>query len=424
MPVTGSLIGQPLPSLCPTPADCSMVDAITSLQAAGAARSSVSENLLGCTEPTPTTATCTGGLIFHANANNTNYTSTFPNVNSSDNGIGKIDYVINSKHRISGMFWTGYYLGTGQDHPTVNPLFGSGFVIRSLSTVENWIWTPSSTVVNEFRFGYDRLTVNATVADEAFIPDGSGGLCTSSMTSPCGGKGYPLNTGVTKGGGLPNITIGNFGGGLGNSNGGRPMGTGPSPYLDFQDSVSYLRGAHSFKFGAEITHIEADQDTTDFRGVDINFQGGLAFAGSTALEDYFAGTPNLGSVTVGNGNRTMKWMHYAGFVQDDWRIKPRLMLNLGLRYEYNQPLREVNNLLGNFDPNSSTGIVQQGQPGVGPTLWKPDHKDFSPRVGFAWDVTGKGTTVLRGGSVSRTQRSLRGRSWTTGPRTARRATSP
>jgi hypothetical protein len=411
MPVTGSLIGKPLPSLCPTPADCSMVDAISALQAAGVTPSPVSLNLLGCTLAP---VACTGGLIFHANASNTNYTSTFPNVNTSDNGIGKIDYTINSKHRISGMFWTGYYLGTGQDHPTVNPLFGSGFIIRSLSTVENWIWTPSSTVVNEFRFGYDRLTVNATVADEAFIPDGSGGLCTSSTTSPCGGKGYPLNTGVTKGGGLPNITIGPFGGGLGNPNGGRPMGTGPSPYFDFQDSVSYLRGAHALKFGAEITHIEADQNTTDFRGVDINFAGGLtnnaAFAFdcpppnpnhvscSTPLEDYFAGNPNLGSVTVGNGNRTMKWMHYAGFAQDDWRIKPRLMLNLGLRYEYNQPMREVNNLLGNFDPNSSTGIVQQGQPGVGPTLWKPDHKDFSPRVGFAWDVTGKGTTVLRGGA--------------------------
>jgi hypothetical protein len=386
----------------------SMVDAIQALQAKNVPLSQVSLNLLGCTLGP---VACTGGLIFNPNATSLNYTSTFPNVNSSDNGIGKIDYVVNSKHRISGMFWTGYYLGTGQDHPTVNPLFKSKFIIHSLSTVENWIWTPSSTVVNEFRFGYDRLTNNAGVGDEGTFADGStvGTPCTATGC----GKGYPLNTGVTKGtGALPYITIGNFGGGLGNSNGGRPMGTGPSPYLDFQDSVSYLRGAHALKFGVEVTHIEADQNTTDFRGIDINFNGGLTnnaandFACptstsptcSTALEDYFAGKPNLGSVTVGNGLRKLVWWHYAGFVQDDWRIKPRLMLNLGLRYEYNQPMREVNNLLGNFDPNSSTGIVQQGQPGVGSTLWKSDHKDFSPRVGFAWDVTGKGTTVLRGGS--------------------------
>src|ERR1700674_149420 len=84
MPVTGSLIGQPLPSLCPTPADCSMVDAISALQTANVPVSQVSLNLLGCT--TVPTTSCTGGLIFHANANNTNYTSTFPNVNSSDNG--------------------------------------------------------------------------------------------------------------------------------------------------------------------------------------------------------------------------------------------------------------------------------------------------------------------------------------------------
>ena len=78
-------------------------------------------------------------------------------------------------------------------------------------------------------------------------------------------------------------------------------------------------------------------------------------------------------------------------------LKPTLTLNLGLRYECSQPIREVNNLYGNFDPNSTYGIVQQGQPGVGNTLWKPNRKNFAPRLGFAWDTNGKGITVLRGG---------------------------
>ncbi len=149
-----------------------MVDAIKALQAAGVTPSQVSLNLLGCTAGAA--PTCTGGLIFNPpSGTTTGYSSTFPNVNRNDNGIGKMDYAINSKHRISGMLWIGYYEAFGQDHPTVNPLFGSGIFIRSWSNVENWIWTPSSTVVNEFRFGYDRLTQGFTVGDEAIIPDGS-----------------------------------------------------------------------------------------------------------------------------------------------------------------------------------------------------------------------------------------------------------
>src|SRR4029077_9392059 len=83
-----------------------------------------------------------------------------------------------------------------------------------------------------------------------------------------------------------------------------------------------------------------------------------------------------------------------------WRIVPKLMLNLGLRYEYTSPLKEANGLFGNFDPNSPFGMVQQGSASVGATIYKPDYKNFSPRLGFAYDVTGKGTTVIRGaGSI-------------------------
>ena len=67
-----------------------------------------------------------------------------------------------------------------------------------------------------------------------------------------------------------------------------------------------------------------------------------------------------------------------------------------MRYSYDSPLREIHNLWANFDPTAPTGLVQQGQGGLN-TLWQPDRGDFSPRVGFAWDVNGKGTTVVRGG---------------------------
>jgi hypothetical protein len=365
--------------------------------------STVSLKLLGCTTGATAAATaCTGGLYANAPTNNNNYPSTFPNRNVTDNGIGKIDYTINSKHRISGMYWAGDYRATGQDHPIVNSLFNTGITVNSRTIVGNWIWTPSSTLVNEFRYGYDSVSQGFTIGDQNIIPDGTGGLCTATG---CGGKSYPLNSGVKVGGGLPFIQISGFtgggGAGLGNPNGTRPGLTGPSPYHDFQDAISYLRGKHAFKFGGEVTHIEADQVTQDFRGVLVLFAGGQTpgiAAGSTPLEDFFSGTPQKGIVNVGDGNRTMKWMHYAGFAQDDWRIKPRVMLNLGLRYEYATPIREVNNLFGNFDPNSPFGIVQQGQASVGSTLWKPNPHNFSPRVGVAWDVRGNGTTVVRAAS--------------------------
>ena len=383
----------------------SMVDAVNAVAGIGggfnpASLSPVSLKLLGCTVGATASATaCTGGLYAGAAANSINYLSTFPNINQSDNGIAKMDYVINSKNRISGMFWTGDYNVTGQDHAVVNTLFLSGEQVQSLSTVENWIWTPSSNVVNEVRFGYNRVSFPFTVADSGIFPNGSGGQCSAAG---CGGNGYPLNTGVAEGG-LPYILIGNFGnpsggGGLGNSNNARPGITGPSPYSDLQESLSYLHGNHSFKFGVEFAHIEADQTTQDYRGNLVQFQGGQAFTGSTPLEDFFAGDPLFATANVGNGIRKMVWEDYAGFVQDDWRIKPRLMVNLGLRYEYASPIREVNNLFGNFDPNSPSGIVQQGQPGVGSSLWGANPKNFSPRVGFAWDVAGNGTTVVRGGS--------------------------
>src|SRR5258708_96134 len=300
-----------------------------------------------------------------------------------------MDYIINSKHRISGMLCTGAYSAFGQDHATTSLLFGSGITIRAWSSVESWIWTPSSTVVNEFRFGHNRVSQGFTIGDSGYIADGSGGPCT---TTGCGGKSYPLNSGLK--GGLPTIQIAGFTGGgslLGNPNGSRPGLTGPSPYSDFQDSVSYLRGKHALKFGGEFAHLQADQVTQNFRGVQILFKGGQTsqIPGSTPLEDFFAGNPLRGINNVGNGARKMVWWKYAGFVQDDWRIKPRLMLNLGLRYEYGSPIREANDLFGNFDPNSEVGIGQQGQPSVCNSLCKPDHKNFSPRQGFAWAATGR-----------------------------------
>jgi hypothetical protein len=349
----------------------SMVDAIKGLQAAGVPVSAASLALTGCTAGAA--PTCTGGFWPSNPSSSTGFLATFPNTNQSNNGIGKLDYHINEKNTLNGLLVISKYAGDGMDHPFVNSLFNDTFLIKTWTTTENWIWTPRSDIVNEVRFGYNRMSF-AQVNDDA-------------------GAKNPLATGLTVPG-LPNIKIKGF-----NTFGtqhNRPQNISPNPYYDIQESVSYLKGKHTFKVGVEWAHIEADSNIPDTgRGL-FDVKGGKAFGGSTPLEDLFAGTPTDGIALVGKASRVMTWTSTAGFVQDDWRLTPKVTINLGVRYSYASPIKEANNLWANFDPTSATGLVQQGQGGHN-TLWNPDRKDFSPRLGFAWDVNGKGTTVVRGG---------------------------
>jgi len=380
-----SFIGNPIGTAVPytgpggSPADPknSMVDAISALQAKGVPISPLSLKILGCTAGAA--PSCTGGYIQNAPSGSTSYVSTLPIANTSDNGIGKIDYHINSKHTINGMLYKSNYSSLGADFPMVNAAWGNTVLEPAWTTSGNWIWTARSDLVNDFRMGYNRFGFFFLPADSGVLADG---------------KGYPINTGITSTGGFPSIVISGFGQTQLGSRRGRPLVASPNPFYNVQDNISYLKGKHALKFGFDFAHIEGDSNPHDTRGR-IDFQGKQSFAGSTPLEDFFAGLPSRGQQLVGTPAVQITIKQYAGFAQDDWRIVPRVMLNLGLRYSYATPFHEANNLLGNFDPG--LGLVQQGQASVGSTLWKPDHKNFSPRVGFAWDVTGKGTTIVRAG---------------------------
>ena len=212
---------------------------------------------------------------------------------------------------------------------------------------------------------------------------------------------YGINTGVTSVGSLPIIRVGGFNQ-LGGSPG-WPYRFGPDSVHQFVDYVSYLRGKHAIKFGGDFRHNYADPSQRGSAKGAINFFGGQAFdipaigttpeIKSTPLEDLLAGTPTFGTIQSGNPERHLTQWYYAGSIQDDWRVTPKLTLNLGLRYEYSTPMGETHNLLGSFDP--SAGLEQVGNEIS--SIYKGNHHDFGPRFGLAWDLSGKGTTVVRAG---------------------------
>jgi outer membrane receptor protein involved in Fe transport len=355
----------------------SLPDAIAAVQAAGLTPSAGSLQLTGCTVGPP--IACTGGLFPTNNSDSLSMSLGFPNANTSDNGLAKIDYHINDHHMLSGTFFFGNYSGVGQDRALVSRVFTSAIAERSMVNNYSWIWTPNARWANQVRFGFNRFTQNVVPSDQ-HVP----------------ATAYGINTGVTNPvlGGLPVISISGF-----TSMGAdvrRPSFQGPDPFYDFVDNVSFLRGKHAFKFGGEFARIETDTAAYSSGRGRIFFTGGQTpqIPDSTPLEDLFAGNPQRGTLLIGNPARKLTLWSYAGFAQDDWRVTPKLTLNLGLRYEYITPPSEANNLLGNFDPN--VGLVQLGKQISSP--WKGDHNNFSPRLGIAWDVTGKGTTVVRAGA--------------------------
>ncbi len=171
---------------------------------------------------------------------------------------------------------------------------------------------------------------------------------------------------------------------------------GPEGSIDLVEHLSYLRGKHAFKFGFEYLDAIFDGDTYNQGNGDLSF---------STLQTFLSGSVDSGGqILLGNPQVNMRSHNYAFFAQDDWRVKTRVTVNLGLRWTITTPFSERNNYVGNFDPNvnqATTPAIEQAGPGAPlAQLYSTDWKAISPRLGIAWDVQGNGKTVVRlGGSI-------------------------
>jgi len=373
-----------LPQATPNPAQ-SLPDAILDLeQTFGMQPSALSMHLAGCTQATATaTPVCTGGLF---PANGTTSVSSGVSLESnfrSDNGLAKIDYHINDKNSLNGMYFISRGDIVAQDPGTfaeLQPYWRSHQSNEPQVFGLNWTYTPNSHWVNEARFGIIYMNRENNTLDNNVAATTYG--INTGVTAPLD-NGFPtlLIAGLSPLGGFP----------------GWPIEMGPTWVYQGVDNVSYLHGKHAFKFGGEVHYNDVTAGRFSYgKGVILFLPSGPYPANPTPLEEFLSGTGGVAKFLVGTNLLHLSTWQYSLFAEDEWRLKPRVTLTYGLRYEYITPLHEANNQLGNFDPSSPTGLVQVGDQIKTP--YDADHLDFGPRLGLAWDVTGKGTTVVHAGA--------------------------
>jgi hypothetical protein len=357
-----------------------------------------------------------------------NYQENFPAPISANQGDLRLDQTFSSKHSIFARFsYKNREVTTAPNTSCTfnfcqtagSPLQGAyntPEIDEGLTFAYNYVIT--SRLLNEFRGGYNAQHTSETQ-----------NYSTTALQSQVGLNAIPQPD--TQWSEAPQVLINGF-----MATGGGNPAYQRGEIIQLLDNVSWTKQNHSFKFGADFKRL-TDHDDNVFG----NYRAGwYVFDGSSdvgaAIADpytaFLLGYPDYTEVgTVNKPGMQGLGYSYAFFGQDDWKVTPRLTLNLGLRYELHPPLKEVNYNTADFLPDwSGTGTNGQNVHGavavpnaqalsfesgdfiqaIAPTptltaaqahitsaMRYTDMTDWGPRLGFAWRVFGNDKTVLRGG---------------------------
>ncbi|HTH52686.1 MAG TPA: TonB-dependent receptor [Edaphobacter sp.] len=332
-----------------------------------------------------------------------NYTAPTRNTRQNDQGDIKVDWKMTEKDNLSVRY------SQSENVITTTPVLLITFPVSPKTPVKgiaiNEIHTFNSSLVNELRIGFTRVHMLGGLTTDptgAFGMNGNSivGIGAAQTLNGFSGQAFtpPGTTGLTTTNGSEFTTFGNAG----------TATNFADNTFTYADNLTYLHGHHSFKFGAQFIRY---QQNSLYPGNDGllgqfvytgNFTSNPASGLTNNAQGYSVADFNLNRVSyVGTGNASgplgptgqRQWRD-AYFAQDDWKITPNFTANVGIRYEYDQPMYEVNNKQANI--NMQTGqLVYAGVNGVSRATVKPYYGSVMPRIGFAYSVNPR--LVVRGG---------------------------
>jgi hypothetical protein len=273
-----------------------------------------------------------------------------------------VTYNLTKKDRLHGYY--DFYSTLGSEPTrTGNTIPGFGNFVRaqrqSFTLNETHIFNPN--VVNEFGFGLNRLEA-ATKPNAQLNP-----------------AEFGINNGINELLGLPQISVAggnlNFGGPSP-----QPSGRGNTSFA-FSDSLILLRGRHSLKLGGEFRQF-----------LNNNFRHGTGAFNFPTVAAFIAGTADSFSVTLGSQSSSIAQGALGFFVQDNYKLRPNLTFELGLRYEWNMTPTERYDRFIIFDP-PTVSLIRVGT--NIDEVYHQNNKNFQPRVGLVWDPLKDGKTSVR-----------------------------
>ena len=279
-----------------------------------------------------------------------------------DQWTGDVSHNFSSNDRLHG-----YYAfqrdRRGEPNLQGNTLPGFGDTRQSrrqiLTLNQTHIFGP--TLTNEARFGLNRINIT-------FTPN--------LQVNPAD---FGINNGIDQDLGLPQISITGFNFNIGGPQG-FPQGRADTTVV-FSDTLNYLRGNHSFKFGTELRRFYNNNFTLD--------TGAFTFPN---VNLFLTGNANSFQVTLGDRSSAIVQNALGFYVQDNFKVRQNLTLELGLRYDWNMTPTERFDRFVVFDPDTRS-LVRVGS-GID-KVYEENNKNFQPRVGIAWDPFNDGKTSVR-----------------------------